>query len=206
MILYAFIAVYWSERHILISDKDLPMGAIGRGKPSDQTLEANTEESSQSTTTLNAQSNALPRESLDASFKGAIPSTRHSKPTLSRAESVDSARSTMLVQNVWFGLKRFFWLISIPFVRYSHILAMAGLYFSGLTSVNLINAGYVVFFTFAVVVRRRILQKSWLVLIMYSELAISTIYLWQTTWTIPYDKNSIVKLFGALHLAPLAPS
>ena len=117
-------------------------------------------------------------------------------------DSQATPRPNLLLQTVWVNAKKVVWYVSVPFVKYSHILAMAGLYFSGLTSVNLVNAGYVLFFLFAVIVRRKVLQKSWLVLILYCELAISIIYLWQTSWTAQYDDNYWVKMCGTRSFPP----
>lgn len=216
LFLYAFIAYYWKHRRELRTDHSLPLGpsfyTMSDFWTVDALLGAIGTQQSKRTRRLHLGGTALLSDYLP---------TYRSNPDAYSGESDDNESvrvpaigeeslrplgfntgaghmNTRLV-NAWVTAKRVFWYVSIPFVRYSSILAIIGLYFSGLTSINLINAGYVVFFCFAVIVRHRVLQRSWIVLIIYAELAIITIYVWQVTWTRPYDRNSFPRLLGLTH-------
>eukprot|EP01094_Clydonella_sp_ATCC50884_P000108 TRINITY_DN10087_c0_g1_i4.p1 TRINITY_DN10087_c0_g1~~TRINITY_DN10087_c0_g1_i4.p1 ORF type:complete len:2583 (-),score=393.64 TRINITY_DN10087_c0_g1_i4:82-7830(-) len=65
-------------------------------------------------------------------------------------------------------------------------LSLAGLYMCGLQSISVINAGYMAFFMLFMLYEM-LARKLWGVLILYTELVILLITVWQVSWTEPWE-------------------
>lgn len=71
---------------------------------------------------------------------------------------------------------------------------MQGLYFSGLTSVNVLNAGYMVFFI-VFIMSEQTADQLWIFLVVYAELVVILLGIWQVEWTRSLE-NSVTQLIG----------
>mmetsp|Transcript_10938 Transcript_10938/g.33528 ORF Transcript_10938/g.33528 Transcript_10938/m.33528 type:complete len:3049 (+) Transcript_10938:220-9366(+) len=80
----------------------------------------------------------------------------------------------------------------------SDLIVYASLYVCGLTSISLLNAGYMIFFVVFISLPR-LAARSWIVLVFYTELVILTIVVWQVSWTKQFDSVQAVELVGLRH-------
>jgi hypothetical protein len=83
-------------------------------------------------------------------------------------------------------------------LRHSYKLSLAGLYVICLTSVNLINAGYM--FIFIIFVwSPKIAIRCWLILVLYCATMVALIYFWNFSWTSDLEGNYWTELIGLHH-------
>jgi hypothetical protein len=62
-------------------------------------------------------------------------------------------------------------LLGVVFMQQSYRISLFGLYFAGLKSVNLLNAGYMVFFIFFIIASQ-LASTLWIFLVLYSQLVL----------------------------------
>jgi hypothetical protein len=78
-------------------------------------------------------------------------------------------------------------------------ISIAGLYFAGLTAVNLLNAGYMLFFIiFVCFDNKSRANVLWSALVIYAELVVLLLAAWQVTWTLPLEGHTTA-LIGLKH-------
>eukprot|EP01133_Synstelium_polycarpum_P001527 gene1527-1783_t len=78
----------------------------------------------------------------------------------------------------------------------SYQLALFGLFFCGLTSVSLLNAGYMLFFILFVM-SEKMASRLWILLIVYAQSVLLLLYVWQLSWLSSID-NSTTRLIGVI--------
>ncbi|KAL6047282.1 hypothetical protein QOT17_021747, partial [Balamuthia mandrillaris] len=106
-------------------------------------------------------------------------------------------RASNLYNNMWKAIKAVVEVLWKILLRESYKLALAGLWVCSLTSINLLNAGYLLFFL-VFILSHQIAMKAWSLLVIYTEGVIVTLYVWQLTWTEKYEGYT-TKLIGLEH-------
>eukprot|EP01114_Cavostelium_apophysatum_P013947 TRINITY_DN3486_c0_g1_i8.p1 TRINITY_DN3486_c0_g1~~TRINITY_DN3486_c0_g1_i8.p1 ORF type:complete len:2315 (-),score=561.17 TRINITY_DN3486_c0_g1_i8:52-6996(-) len=79
----------------------------------------------------------------------------------------------------------------------SYKICLLGLYFAGLKAVNVLNAGYLIFFI-AFATFNNVAERLWITLVLYAELVVVLVSVWQLPWTSKLEGH-VTELIGLKH-------
>lgn len=79
---------------------------------------------------------------------------------------------------IWQGC----WVFAMTVLQYSYAYALAGLYICGLLRIDALDAGYIGFFV-VFLIFHTLMQKAWILLILYAQGVVLALYIWQVRMT-----------------------
>ncbi|GAM18094.1 hypothetical protein SAMD00019534_012690 [Acytostelium subglobosum LB1] len=101
------------------------------------------------------------------------------------------------IQSVRHTTNTVFAIFSMTIIEQSYRLALAGLFFCGLTSITLLNAGYMVFFILFVI-SEYLASRFWILLVVYAQAVVVLLYAWQIQPTDSLE-DATTEMIGLVH-------